>query len=90
VLAARTLEGNGVLDHKHLLARLPIQVADEQAEALLLVDLNRRDQKSPEGVLRDVCDHNGMVKGVEDRADGLILGPALSAVNEVREYIISD
>ena len=51
MLAARALEGQGVLDDVHLLRPPAVPVPDQQAETLPLVDLDRGDQKTPERVL---------------------------------------
>jgi len=51
MLAPCALEGKGVLDDVHLVRAAAVPIADQEAEALPLVDLHRGDQQAPEGVL---------------------------------------
>ena len=87
VAAARRLVGQGVLHDVHLVRPFAVPVADEQAEALALVDLDGGDEEAPEGVLGDVGDHGRRLSGLEEepkennyRNDSRAGAPAVSVL----------
>ena len=76
---ARALERQRMLDDVHLLRSLAVAIADEQAEALALVHLDRGDEETPEGVLGDIGDH--LAKEPERFEGTSILGGGPHRVN---------